>query len=152
LKKVYRAKQKDNSNEGSSLDAHDEKLMFANDKKQQKSADGNSRARTGGHELGKELSLIVSANKPTSLNAKSKDDVPTSFNRITRHASKVIGRRKKMMWVPKGSTPIKAELITHTSTARPTLKSEPHMTFKVLLFKHTNKKADPWSHDRAWSS
>jgi hypothetical protein len=31
------------------------KLMFANDKKQQKSTDGNSSARTWGHELGKEL-------------------------------------------------------------------------------------------------
>jgi hypothetical protein len=59
---------------------------------------------------------------------------------------------KKMMWVPKGSTPNKAELITRISTARTTLKSEPHMTFKVLLSKHTNKKADPWSHDRTWSS
>jgi hypothetical protein len=57
-----------------------------------------------------------------------------------------------MMWVHKGSTPIEAELITQTSTARPTLKSEPHMTTNVLLSKHTNKKADPWSHDRTWSS
>jgi hypothetical protein len=37
-----------NSNEGSNLDAHDEKSMFANDKKQQESADGNPGARTGG--------------------------------------------------------------------------------------------------------
>jgi hypothetical protein len=48
------------------------------------------------------------------------------------------------MWVSKGSTPIKAELITQMSTARPTLESEPHMTSKVLLSKHTNKKTDPW--------
>jgi hypothetical protein len=117
--------------------------MFANDKKQQQLTDGNSGARTQGQELGKELSPIVSANKPTSPNVKPKDDVPTSFNRITRHASKAVGRKKKMMWVPKGSTPIKAELIIRTSTARPTLKSEPHM-----MSKHTIKKADPWSHDR----
>jgi hypothetical protein len=56
----------------------------------------------------------VSANKPTDPNAKPKDDVPTSLNRITRHGSKVVGRRKKMMWVPKGSTSIEAELITRT--------------------------------------
>jgi hypothetical protein len=94
----------------------------------------------GGHELEKGLSPIVSANKPIDPNAKPKDNVPTSFNRITRHASKVIGRRKKMMWVPKGSTPIKVELITQTSAARPTLKSESHMTSKVLLSKQTNKR------------
>jgi hypothetical protein len=133
-------RQKANSNEGSNLDAQDEKKMFENDKKQQKLADGNSGARTGGHELGKELPPIVSTNKPTGPNAKPKDNVPTSFNRITRHASKVIGRRKKMMWVPKGSTPIKVELITRISTARPIMKSKPHMTSKVLLSKHTNKK------------
>jgi hypothetical protein len=92
------------------------------------------------HELKKELSHIVSANRPTGKNAKSKDDVPTSFNRITRHASKVVGKRKKIMLVPKGSTPNKAELITRTSTTMTTLKSELHMTFKVLLSKHTNKK------------
>jgi hypothetical protein len=85
---------------------------------------------------------MVSAKASTGQNAKPKDDVPTSFSRITWHASKVIGKSKKMMWVPKGSTPIKAELITQTSTARTTLKSEPHMTSKVLLSKHTNKKAD----------
>jgi hypothetical protein len=34
LKKVYRAKQKANSNEGLNLDAHDEKPTFANNKKQ----------------------------------------------------------------------------------------------------------------------
>jgi hypothetical protein len=94
----------------------------------------------------------VLANKPNGPNAKPKDDVLTSFNRITRHASKAVGRRKKMTWVPKGGTLIKVEFITRTSTARPTLKSEPHMIFKVLLSKHTNKKANPWSHDRTWSS
>jgi hypothetical protein len=47
------------------------------------------------------------------------------------------------MWVFKGSTPIKAELITQTSTAKTTLESESHMTSKVLLSKHTNKKVDP---------
>jgi hypothetical protein len=57
-----------------------------------------------------------------------------------------------MMWVPKGSTSIKAELITWTSIARPILKSEPHMASKVLMSNHTNKKADPWGHDRTWSS
>jgi hypothetical protein len=41
-------KQKTNSNEGSNLNAQDGKPMFLNDKKQQKSADGNSGARTGG--------------------------------------------------------------------------------------------------------
>jgi hypothetical protein len=135
-------KQKANSNEGLNLNTQDENPIFANGEEQQKSADSNSGARTGGHELEKELSLIVSANKSTGENAKPKDDVPTSFDRITRHASKVVGKSKKMIWVPKGSTPIKAELITRTSTAMTTLKSEPHMTFKVLLSKHTNKKAD----------
>jgi hypothetical protein len=94
----------------------------------------------------------VSANNPTGQNAKPKDDVPTSFNRITQHASKVIGKSKKMIWVSKGSTPIKAKLITRTSTTRPTLKSEPRMTSKVLMSKHMNKKVDPWGHDRKWSS
>jgi hypothetical protein len=94
----------------------------------------------------------MSANKPTGPNAKPKDDVPTSFNRITRHASKAVGRRKKMIWVPKGNTPIKVELITWTITAMPTLRSEPHMISKVLMSKHTNKKADPWSLDWTWSS
>jgi hypothetical protein len=126
--------------------------MFANDRKQQNSADGNSSTRTGGQELGNKLPPIVSANKPTGRNAKPKNDVPTSFNRITQHASKAVGRRKKMMWVSKGSTPIKAELITRTSTARPTLKLEPDMTSKVLMPKHTNKKANTWSHDRTLSS
>jgi hypothetical protein len=134
------------------MNAHDEKPIFANDKRQQQLADSNSGARTMGNELEKGLPLIVSANKPTSQNAKPKDDVPTLFNRITRHASKAVGKCKKMMWVPKGSTPITAELITRTSTAWPALKSEPHITSKVLLFKHTNKKADLWSHDRTWSS
>jgi hypothetical protein len=77
---------------------------------------------------------MVTANEPTGQNAKPKDDVPTSFNRITRHASKVVGKSKKMIWVPKDSTPIKIELITRTSTARTTLKSEPHMTSKVLFY------------------
>jgi hypothetical protein len=106
----------------------------------------------GGHELGKELSPIVSANKPNGPNAKPKDDIPTSFNRITRHAGKVVGRRKKMVWVPKGNTLIKAEIITQTSIPTHTLKSESHMTFKVLMSKHTNKKADPCSRDQIWSS
>jgi hypothetical protein len=56
------------------------------------------------------------------------------------------------MWVPKGSTPIKAEFITLTSALRTTLKSEPQMKSKVLLSKHTNKKTDPWNYDRTWSS
>jgi hypothetical protein len=44
------------------------------------------------------------------------------------------------MWVPKDNISIKVELITRTSTARPTLKSEPYMTSKVPLSKHTNKR------------
>jgi hypothetical protein len=107
-------KQKANSNKGLNLNTQDEKSMFANDKKQQQSADINSGARTGKHELEKELSPIVIASKPTSQNTKPKDDVPTSFNKISRHASKVIGKSKNMIWVPKGSTPIKVELITQT--------------------------------------
>jgi hypothetical protein len=83
LKKIYCMKQKVNSNEGLNLDAHDGKSMFANDKKQQKPAHSNPGARTRGHELEKELSPIVLANKPTGQNAKPKDDVPTSFNRTT---------------------------------------------------------------------
>jgi hypothetical protein len=142
-------KQKANSNESLNLNTHDEKPIFVNDKKQQQSANSNSSGRIRGNELEKGLSHTVSANKPTDPNAKSKDDVSTSFNRITRHASKVIGRRKKMMWVSKGSTPIEAELITQTSAVGPTLKLEPHMTSKS---KHTNKKVDPCSHDRTWSS
>jgi hypothetical protein len=105
-----------------------------------------------GHELEKRLSLIVAVSKLTGQNTKPKNDIPTSFNRINEHANKAIGKSKKKMWVPKGSTPIKAELITRTSTTRTILKSEPHMTSKVLLSKHTNKKVDPWSHDRTWSS
>jgi hypothetical protein len=97
LKKAYRPKQKANSNEGSNLDAQNEKLIFVNDKKQQQWADGNLGAGTRGHELGKELSPIVLANKPNGPKAKPKDDIPTSLNRITRHASKVVGRREKMM-------------------------------------------------------
>jgi hypothetical protein len=95
---------------------------------------------------------IVAVSKLTGQNTNPKDDVPTSFNRINRHASKAVDKSKKMMWVPKGSTPIKVELITQISTARTTLKSEAHMTSKVLLSKHTNKKDNPWSHDRTWSS
>jgi hypothetical protein len=53
-----------------------------------------------------------------------------------------------MIWVPKGSAHIKVELISRASTASPTLKLEP----RILLSKRTNKKADPWSHDRTWSS
>jgi hypothetical protein len=147
LKKVYRVKQKANLNESLNLKTHDEKSMFASDKKRHQSADSNSGARTGGHELEKEVSPMVSANDLTGQNAKPNDDVPTSFNRTTRHASKVVSKSKKMMWVPKGITSIKVELITQTSTVSPTLKSEPHMTYKVLLSKHTNKKVDPWSHN-----
>jgi hypothetical protein len=82
----------------------------------------------GGHELEKGLSPIVVVSKLIGQNNKPKDDVPTLFNRINRHASKAVGKSKKMIWVPKGNTLIKAELITQTSTARTTLKSEPHMT------------------------
>jgi hypothetical protein len=56
LKKVCHAKQKANANEDLNLNTQDEKSMFANDKKQQQSTDINSDARTGGHELEKELS------------------------------------------------------------------------------------------------
>jgi hypothetical protein len=145
-------KQKANLNESLNLNTQDEKPIFTNDKKQQQSANSNSGGRTRGHELEKGLSPIVLANKPSDPNAKPKDCVPTTFNRITRHTGKVIGRRKKMMWVPKGSTPIEAELITRTSAAWLTLKSELHMTSKVLLSKHTNKKANLYSHDQTWSS
>jgi hypothetical protein len=48
LKRVYRVKQKVNSNESLNLNTHDGKLIFANDKKQQQSANSNSGARTGG--------------------------------------------------------------------------------------------------------
>jgi hypothetical protein len=44
-----------------------------------------------GHELEIELSPIVSANRPTGQNVKPKDNVPTLFNRIIRHVSKVLG-------------------------------------------------------------
>jgi hypothetical protein len=91
----------------------------------------------------------VTVSKLTDQNTKPKDDVPIPFNRINRHASKVVVKSKKMMLVSKDSTPIKDELITQTSTTRTTLKSESHMTSKVLLSKHTNKKTNPWSHDRA---
>jgi hypothetical protein len=137
-------KQKASSNESLNLNTHDEKPLFANDKKQQQSDNSNLGGRIREHEVEKGLSPIVSANKHTDPNAKSKDDVSTSFNRITRHASKVIGRRKKMMYVSKGSTPIEAKLITRTSAVGPTLKLEPYMTSKS---KHTNKKVDPCSHD-----
>jgi hypothetical protein len=56
---VYRVKKKVNSNESLNLDAQDEKPIFANNKKQQQSTDSNLDARTGGHELEKELSLVV---------------------------------------------------------------------------------------------
>jgi hypothetical protein len=92
----------------------------------------------------------VAANKLTGQNTKPKGDVPISFNRFIQHDSKVIGKSKKMMWVPKGSAPIKTKLITLTLTNRPTLKSEPHVTFKILLSKHMNEKVDPWSYDRTW--
>jgi hypothetical protein len=77
----------------------------------------------------------VAASKPTGQNTKPKDDVPASFDKINRHASEVVGKSKKMLWIPKGGT--------RTSTVRPTLISESHMTSKVLMFKYTNKKADP---------
>jgi hypothetical protein len=77
--------------------------------------DSNLSARTGGHELEKELSHIVLANKTTDQNAKP-------FNRITRHASKDVGKSKKMMWISKVSTPIKVELITQTSIAKTTIE------------------------------
>jgi hypothetical protein len=48
LKKVYRVKLKANSNEILNLNTQDEKPIFANDKKQQQSADSNSGPRTGG--------------------------------------------------------------------------------------------------------
>jgi hypothetical protein len=83
------------------LDAHDEKPIFANDKKQQQSVDISSGARTGGHELEKELCPRVVAWKPTSQNTETNDDIPTSFNKISQQASKAIGKSKKMMWVPK---------------------------------------------------
>jgi hypothetical protein len=53
--------------------------MFTNDKKQQESTDGNSGARTRGHELEKGLSPIVAVSKLTGQNTKPKDDVSTSF-------------------------------------------------------------------------
>jgi hypothetical protein len=81
LKKAYHVKQKPNSNESLNLNTQGEKSIFANEKKQQQLADSNSCARTREHELEKGLFPIVSANKPTGQNAKSKEDVPTSFNR-----------------------------------------------------------------------
>jgi hypothetical protein len=115
-------KHKANSNESLNLNTHDEKPTFANNKKKQQSTDSNSGARTGRHELEKGVSPIVAVSKLIGQNTNPKDVVPTSFNRINRHARKVVGKSKKMMWVPKGSTPIKTELITRTSTVRPTLK------------------------------
>jgi hypothetical protein len=94
----------------------------------------------------------VPANKLTGQNTKPKDDVLTSFYRVIQHASKAIRKSKKMMWVPKCSAPIKVELITRASTARSTLKSEPHVVSKILLSKHMNKKVGPWGHDRMSSS
>jgi hypothetical protein len=125
---VYHVKHKANSTKSLNLNTQDEKPIFANNKKQQQLADSNSSARTRGHELEKGLSPIVVVSKLIGQNNKPKDDVPTLFNRINRHASKAVGKSKKMIWVPKGNTPIKAELITQTSTTRTTLKSEPHMT------------------------
>jgi hypothetical protein len=90
-------KHKTNSNESLNLNTQDEKLIFPNNKKQQQSTDSNSGVRTGGHELEKGLSPIVAVSKLTGQNTKTKDDVPISFNRINRHASKAIGKSKKMM-------------------------------------------------------
>jgi hypothetical protein len=88
----------------------------------------------------------------TSQDIKPKDGIPTSSTRITQHASRALVKSKKMIWIPKGGIPNKAELIAWASTARPTLKSDPHMASKMLLAKHTNKMSDPWSYDRTWSS
>jgi hypothetical protein len=70
----------------------------------------------GWHELEKEIFPRVAASKPTDQNTKPKDDVPTSFNRSIRYANKVIVKSKKIMWVPKRSTPIKVELIRACTT------------------------------------
>jgi hypothetical protein len=75
-------KHKANSNESLNLNTQDEKLIFANNKKQQQSTDSNSGARTGGHEVEKGLCPIVAVSKLTGQNTKPKDNVPTSFNRI----------------------------------------------------------------------
>jgi hypothetical protein len=48
-------KQKVNLNESLNLNTQDKKLIFANDKKQQQSANSNSGGRTGGQELEKGL-------------------------------------------------------------------------------------------------
>jgi hypothetical protein len=45
---IYRVKQKVNSNESLNLNTHDEKLMFANNKKRHQLVDSNSGARTEG--------------------------------------------------------------------------------------------------------
>jgi hypothetical protein len=50
-----------------------------------------------GHELEKELFPKVVASKLTGQNTKPKDDISISFNRINRHAIKVIDKSKKMM-------------------------------------------------------
>jgi hypothetical protein len=47
LKRVYHMKQKANSNESFNLNTHDEKPIFANNKKQQQSINSNSGGRTG---------------------------------------------------------------------------------------------------------
>jgi hypothetical protein len=65
-------KQKANSGESLNLNTQDEKLIFTNDKKQQQSADSNSGAWTGGHELEKGLSPIVAVSKLTGQNTKPK--------------------------------------------------------------------------------
>jgi hypothetical protein len=80
---VYRVKQKANSNERLNLDTHDEKLIFANGEKKQQLADISSGARTGRHELEKELCPRVVASKTTGQNTEPKDDVPTSFDKTS---------------------------------------------------------------------
>jgi hypothetical protein len=47
-KKVYRVKQKANSNESLNLNTHDKNPIFVNNKKQQQLANSNSGGRTGG--------------------------------------------------------------------------------------------------------
>jgi hypothetical protein len=66
------------------LNTKGEKLIFANDKKQQQSGNSNLGARTGGegYEQEKGLSPIVAVSKLTGRNTKPKGDVPTSFNKI----------------------------------------------------------------------
>jgi hypothetical protein len=74
-------KHKANSSESLNLNIQDEKPIFANNKKQQQSADSNLGARTGGYELENGLSPIVTVSKLTGQNTKLKDDVSISFNR-----------------------------------------------------------------------